>query len=120
MQRKILKIEKLDHQGRGIGFMDGKITFVPYALPNETVEIEVTKEKKKFYEAQLCHILEVSKDRTKPECPYYYDCGGCDLMHIDAANQAKFKMNKIKEIMEKFAEIPSEVIQPIEIGRAHV
>ena len=43
-----VRIEKLDHFGRGITFIDGKICFVERALPNEIVELEIIKETKKF------------------------------------------------------------------------
>ena len=45
MEKKI-EIVRLDHNGRGIGYLEGKITFVPNTLPGEIVEIETIKEKK--------------------------------------------------------------------------
>ena len=39
-----VQIEKLDHYGRGITRINGKICFVENALPKETVEIEIIKE----------------------------------------------------------------------------
>ena len=33
-----VRIEKLDHFGRGITYIDGKVCFVEHALPNEIVE----------------------------------------------------------------------------------
>ena len=41
----ITNIEKLDNFGRGITYINDKICFVDNALPNEKVEIEITKEK---------------------------------------------------------------------------
>ena len=43
-------IERMDHQGRGIGYIDGKIVFVERALPGEIVDIEITKEKRNYNE----------------------------------------------------------------------
>ena len=40
-----VKIEKLDHFGRGICYIDGKICFVEDTLPGEDVKIKVTLEK---------------------------------------------------------------------------
>ena len=40
----IVTIEKLDHQGRGITHINGKIAFVENALEGEKVLIEITKE----------------------------------------------------------------------------
>ncbi len=32
-----VKIERLDHLGRGIGYIENKITFIPNTLPSELV-----------------------------------------------------------------------------------
>ena len=39
-----IKIEKFDDFGRGICYIDNKVTFVPNAIPNDLVEIKITKE----------------------------------------------------------------------------
>ena len=49
--RDIMKVEvlKLDNFGRGITYINDKICFIKNALPNEIVEISVTKETNKFF-----------------------------------------------------------------------
>ena len=48
-----IKIEKLDNTGRGICYVNDKITFVENALPDEIVNINLTKESKKYNEAEV-------------------------------------------------------------------
>ena len=43
-----IKCEKLDDYGRGIGYVDGKVIFVPDLLPEEEAYIDVILNKKKF------------------------------------------------------------------------
>lgn len=102
MEEKILKIEKLDHQGRGIGFINEKIVFVPFCVPNDIVKVIITKEKKKYQEAKVVEYIQKSDSHIKQNCPYYKICGGCDLRHISYDKQLKFKENKVKEIINKF------------------
>ena len=64
-----VKIEKLDHYGRGITKIENKICFVEGALKDEVVEIEVIKEKKKYYLATTKKVIEKSKDRITSNCP---------------------------------------------------
>ena len=52
-------IEKLDNFGRGITYINDKIVFVENALPDETVEIEIINEKKKYLEAKVLNIREM-------------------------------------------------------------
>ena len=42
----IVKIDKLDHNGRGISRINNKVTFINNALKDEIVDIKLTKEKK--------------------------------------------------------------------------
>ena len=102
MEEKILKIEKLDHQGRGIGFLNDKIVFVPFCVPGDIVNIKVIKEKKKYIEAEVNKYIEKDNKHINQNCPFYKICGGCDLRHICYEEQLKFKENKVKEIMSKF------------------
>lgn len=98
---RIVKIENLDHYGRGVARSDTPI-FVEEALPNEIVEIEITKEKKKYKEATVIRVIEKSKDRIDAICPYFNTCGGCHLMHLSYIKTLEFKENKVKEILQKF------------------
>ena len=101
MEKKI-EIVRLDHNGRGIGYLEGKITFVPNTLPGEIVEIETIKEKKNLIEAKVKKYVLCSKDRIDVECPYYSYCGGCNLMHLEYKNQLKYKKEKGIDILKRF------------------
>ena len=100
----------MDHSGRGIAHCCDKIVFVPYALIDEVVEVEIVKEKKSWMEGRMIRILESSERRIKPTCPYYDVCGGCDVMHMSYQDQIAWKEEKVKEIMQKFAGLSPSAI----------
>lgn len=104
-----MKIDRLDHNGRGITFIDNKITFVSNALPGEDVDIKLITNKKKYCEAEVLKINNNSEYRQVPKCKYYDLCGGCDIMHINYKNQLEFKKNKLIDILKKFADIDCKV-----------
>lgn len=104
-----IKIEKLDNQGRGICFIDNKITFVPNALPNEVVNIKLTKQTKKYNEAQVINYIETSQNRIIPECPFYISCGGCDLMHLSYKDTLSYKKEKLQSILKKYSNIEQDI-----------
>lgn len=101
MEEKVL-ITRFDHQGRGIGKIGDKIVFVPFAIPEDEVQIKITKNKKNFYEGSIINYVKKSEKHTHQLCPYYKECGGCDLRHIGYDEQLKFKENKVKDIIKKF------------------
>lgn len=96
-----VKIDNLDHQGRGV-VHDGKTIFVENALPGEIVEIKIQKEKKNLIEAEIVDIIDKSKLRIMPGCIYYDSCGGCNLLHMDYHSQLTYKQHKVYEILKKF------------------
>lgn len=102
------KIVRMDHNGRGICYYDGIITFVKNALPEEMVELKIVKKKKKFQEAIATKVENPSKDRVKPQCPYYGICGGCNLMHFAYQAQLDYKLEKGLQLLKKFAHIEIE------------
>ena len=96
-----VKIEKLDDFGRGICYIDNKVTFVPNTIPNDLVEIEITKESKKYNEGKLINILIPSKKRIEPKCPYFSKCGGCVLQNMNYKDTLKYKKEKVINIFKK-------------------
>lgn len=98
----MLKIDKLDHKGRGISKIDNKIIFIENSLPDEIVEVKVTKEKKGFMEGCVTNYIKKAPNRVESKCPYYNNCGGCNIMHLSYEDQLKFKQNKIENIIEKY------------------
>lgn len=109
----VVKIEKLDNFGRGITYIDGKITFVYNALPSEEVDIEITKNNKKYFEARVLKYISKSIERCSNDCPKSNLCGGCNLRYVNFDFENKFKENKVKEIMMKFAGVNFDLINPI-------
>jgi len=104
-----VKIEKLDNFGRGITHINNKICFVEKALPDEVVDIEITKDKSKYQEAKIINIIKSSKDRIKVDCPYYDLCGGCNLRHLSYEKENEFKENKVKEIINHIGKLNIKV-----------
>ena len=96
-----VEIVKFDNNGRGIGYINDKIIFVPKTVPGDIVEIEIVLDKKKFYEGKLIDIINPSKLRKKAICPYFDKCGGCDLMNISLSDSLEYKLNKVNDIFRK-------------------
>ena len=108
-----IEITKLDHSGRGIGYLDGKIIFVSNALPTEIVDVVVTNSKKKYLEGTVLNYINKATNRIDAPCPYYELCGGCQLMHISYEDQLKYKENKVKEIINKYTNISEDKVRSI-------
>ncbi|MGM9834547.1 MAG: class I SAM-dependent RNA methyltransferase [Bacilli bacterium] len=103
-------ISKLDNYGRGICYIDDKITFVYNALPKEIVFIDDFVKYSKYQEAIVKRYEKISIDRVEPVCPYYNACGGCQLMHLSYEDNLKFKEDKLKSILSKYGNYNGNII----------
>lgn len=104
---KKVKCERLNDQGRGIGYINNKIIFVSELFPGDEALVQITKEKKNFMEGKVIKYLNLSKDRIEPICPYL-NCG-CILKSLNYQKQLEYKENKIKNIIKKFSGLENVV-----------
>lgn len=111
--KETVKIYNLDHNGRGIAKINDKVVFVPNALVDEEVDIKLVEQKKNFSVGEVIKHLNESKLRVKPACPFYEECGGCDVMHMTYEAQLAFKENKVKDIITRFAGLDASLVKPI-------
>lgn len=95
------KVAYLTEEGKGVIKQKGKDFFVPYVLPGEFVSIEVV-ETRTGESSRLLKVETPSVDRVKPPCPYFYECGGCQLQHMNYDAELGFKENYIKRLLAKF------------------
>lgn len=90
-----VSIEDMGTEGEGIGKLAGFTLFVKDAVVGDVVEAKITKAKKQYAYARLERLLSASPFRTSPRCPYYRQCGGCQLQALDYARQLEFKQQKV-------------------------
>lgn len=105
-----VKCERLDHFGRGITYINGKIIFVKNLLPGEVANIKITKSKKNYDIGEIISLEKVSKDRVESKCPYI-NCG-CALKHLTYEKQLEFKEEKLKNILKKYTDLEG-IVKPI-------
>lgn len=60
---------------------DGRVVFVRYALPGETVRVQVRAERGSYWHADVVEVLEASPDRVESQCAIagVDGAGCCDL-----------------------------------------
>ena len=105
--------------GTGVGRApDGRVVFVEYALPGERVVAEVTAESPSYLEARAIEVREASPHRVEPPCPYYGTCGGCQLQHVDYAEQLALKTGLVRDQLRRIGRFDDPPVAPAR-GMAH-
>ncbi|MEH8045615.1 23S rRNA (uracil(1939)-C(5))-methyltransferase RlmD [Gallibacterium anatis] len=102
-KNKIALIESLDYQGLGIAKIDGKTWFIEDALPGEKVLFTIQEEKRQYGVGKATKRLTTSTQRLEPRCPYYQQCGGCQMQHIPIEMQRRAKEQALMRQLQKIA-----------------
>ncbi len=108
-----LTIEDIGNDGEGIGHADGMAFFVKDALPGDTIEAKVIKVKKNLAFGRLIEIKSPSPHRTPAACPNARPCGGCTMMHMDYAEQLRFKRNKVINCLVRIGGLDKDYVESI-------
>jgi 23S rRNA (uracil1939-C5)-methyltransferase len=109
---KEIEITSLTYGGRGLGRFDGKVVFVPFAVPGDLLEVNITKEQKNFAEGEIIEILKPSRNRVQPECGVFGKCGGCNWQNIEYKKQLEWKERIFRETLERIGGV--EFSGPVE------
>ena len=109
---KAIRIESLDHEGRGVAHQEGKAVFVDGALPGEEVEYSVFKKKPKVDFANISKMLRESPYRVKPKCPNFGACGGCSMQHLEASAQVASKQRVLEDALWHIGRVKPLLVLP--------
>lgn len=113
-QRIELALERLTHDGRGIGRWQGRTVFVEGGLPGEQVTARVVRARSKLIEARLERLLQASAERREPACRYTELCGGCSLQHMPRQTQLQIKQQALAQQLQHFAGLqPQQWMRPL-------
>src|SRR5438270_2808929 len=107
-----LQITDVAFGGKGVAHANGKAVFVSYVIDGETVSASITREHKKFLEAELESIVTASPHRVEPRCPYFGRCGGCVYQHIDYERQLALKWRQVKETLRRIGGLKEPPMRP--------
>ena len=105
---KKLKVIDINHQGYGIIRVNNRVIFVKDAIPGDVVDIEIIKNYKNYSIGEVVNFVIRSGEHNKIHCDYYGLCGGCQISHIKPKSQLEFKVNKIKNIFNKYLQLDIE------------
>jgi len=102
-----VRFERLVAGGDALGHLaDGRVIFVPGALPGELVDVQITQAKKDFARGTVASIVEPSEHRVAPPCEHVArGCGGCSWQHLDVAQHMEAKVAIVREALRRNGKI---------------
>lgn len=111
---KIYEVEifGLGSGGEGIGRIEDFTIFIDYALPSEKVLAKIEVVKKNYAVGKLVKILRESSERVAPFCPIYFECGGCQLQHLNYSAQLEIKRQQVIDAVERIGKLDGVEVLP--------
>ncbi|MCF7569391.1 23S rRNA (uracil(1939)-C(5))-methyltransferase RlmD [Sabulilitoribacter arenilitoris] len=97
---------------------DGKVIFLPNAVPGDVVDVQTFKKRKAYYEGKAITFHKLSDKRTKPECEHFGTCGGCKWQNMAYEHQLFYKQKEVTNNLTRLGHIELPEVTPI-LGSAN-
>jgi 23S rRNA (uracil1939-C5)-methyltransferase len=109
------------HGGAALGRHEGKVVFVPYAVPGEKALVEIVEDKGRYARGRLVEVLSPSAQRVLPPCPHFgsqapavaVGCGGCHWQHIAYEAQLEFKQRIVQDQLARIGRFEGVPVKPV-------
>lgn len=111
-------IESLAAEGKALARIDGKVLFVPMAVPGDVVDVQLTRRRSSHMEGHVVALRQPSPLRIEPVCSHFGLCGGCKWQHLPYAEQLRFKQQQVEDQLRRIGGLTLPEISPI-LGSAN-
>lgn len=89
----------------GEASLDGRIIFIPGAVPEDLVRVRTLIQESKRLTAEDFVIAEASPLRTEPKCEIFETCGGCSLQQLCYEETLRFKRKRIVDLLTRIGHV---------------
>ena len=100
-------------EGKSIAKVDGMTVFVPFVVPGDVVDIQLTRKRSSFAEGRVVRFTKQSENRIEPFCEYFGTCGGCKWQMLPYEEQIRFKQKQVVDNLTRIGKVELPEISPI-------
>lgn len=101
-------------EGKSIAHLgEGKVLFVPNAIPGDIVHVKITKNKKHWAEGRMTELVSPSPLRIPPFCIHFGICGGCKWQMLPYEKQLEYKQQQVWDQLSRIGQVPLPDPAPI-------
>ena len=108
-----VKIESVAAEGKSVAHTNGKVLFVPYAIPGDIVDVQVRTKRRGYMEGHIVRMVKPSPDRVEPFCSHFGVCGGCRWQMLPYPLQLKFKEQQVYDQLTRIGKLSLPPLLPI-------
>jgi 23S rRNA (uracil1939-C5)-methyltransferase len=100
-------------EGKAIARIDNMVIFVPFVVPGDIVDLQVTKKRKSYMEAKVVAYHRLSKIRQEPVCEHFGVCGGCKWQILPYKQQLQYKQTQVYDQLIRIGKLDIPEISTI-------
>ncbi len=100
-------------EGKALARVNDMVVFVPWAVPGDVVDLQVTRKKHSFCEARIIKFIAESPLRIKPQCEHFGICGGCKWQNLPYSEQLKAKNKQVFDQLTRIGKVELPEFLPI-------
>jgi 23S rRNA (uracil1939-C5)-methyltransferase len=108
-----LEIIDVAAEGKAVGRHEGKVVFVPYAIPGDVVNVQITRSHSDYMEGYIRELVTPSPNRIAPFCSHFGTCGGCKWQSLPYPLQLAFKQQQVTDQLSRIGRLVNLEVQPI-------
>ena len=109
-----ISVIRMAAEGKAIAHKkDGKILFVDGAMPDDVVDVLITKNRKDYAVGKVVEIKQASDKRIEPFCKHFGSCGGCKWQFISYEQQLEYKQQMVEEALRRVGKLTFPPLMPI-------
>ena len=108
-----LSVTGMTAEGMGVGHYGGMAVFVPLTAPGDTAQVKIVKTAKSYAYGRLETLLSPSPDRVEPDCPVFFQCGGCCYRHISYEAEQRIKWERVRDALDRIGGLKELPLHPM-------
>lgn len=108
-----VEIEGMANGGDALARHEGRVVFLPYAIPGEVVRARLVEARKAIDFAEGVELVEASADRVYAECPHFGPgrCWGCQWQHMHYEAQLLLKFDVFADQLSRIGKFSDDVLE---------
>src|SRR5699024_4476786 len=108
-----VEVVDIAEEGKGVAKADELVLFIPRAVPGDVVDVEVTRKKRNFAEANITALKKASEHRVEPFCSHFGICGGCKWQHMSYEAQLLYKNKSVENALSRIGKVDTLIMEDI-------
>lgn len=108
-----VEITDIAAEGKAIARLDNMVVFVPYVVPGDIIDVQITRKKNKYAEGRPIRFEKYSDKRQEAFCEHYTICGGCKWEILPYEEQLKYKQQQVEDNLVRIGKVELPAIHPI-------